>query len=77
MEKFGIFELLDALSAVVLDGEERQTPKGNDPVYAPPVYAPTQHDEKETVETTENPPQKAGSYAIDEFYRRHDSRAKK
>lgn len=77
MEKFGIFELLDALSAIVLDGEEKQTPKGNDPVYAPPVYAAPQPEEQKNDDKTENPPRKAGSYAIDEFYRQHDSRAKK
>ena len=42
MEKFGIFELLDALSAVVLDGEEKQSPQRNDRVYDPPVYASAQ-----------------------------------
>ena len=72
MEKFGIFELLDALSAVVLDGEEKQSPQRNDRVYDPPVYASAPTEEK-----NETPPKKAGSYAIDEFYRQHDSRAKK
>ena len=88
MEKFGIFELLDALSAVVLDGEEKQSPQRNDRVYDPPVYASAQTEEnlfgnitelwqKNNSEQNETPPKKAGSYAIDEFYRQHDSRAKK
>ena len=77
MEKFGIFELLDALSAVVRDGEEKQSPQRNDRVYDPPVYASAQTEEKNNSEQNETPPKKAGSYAIDEFYRQHDSRAKK
>ena len=87
MEKFGIFELLDALSAIVLDGEDappEQTPRPSDGAYAPPVYgvppksAPSETEEREQSAHKNTPAQKnAGEYAIEDFYRRHDSRAKK
>ena len=80
MDKYGIFELLDALSAIAFDGKDEaeeqpaeppQTPPhGDDPVYRPPVYngeepsAPPQ-------------PQNTGAYAINEFYRKHDERSKR
>ncbi len=37
MEKFGIFELLDALAAIT-EGETA-TPKTDDPVFSAPAYA--------------------------------------
>lgn len=81
MEKFGIFELLDALSAIALDKEEPAPPvraKGDDPVYRPPAYGQTEsEDQGDTPSDPPAPPQKTGEYALDEFYRMHDSRAKK
>ena len=89
MEKFGIFELLDALSAIALDGEEQTTaadeaqsaaprsspPRQDDSAYAPPVYAAFSPDAQQAGQN-ENPPKTAGASAIEEFYKRHDSRGK-
>lgn len=89
MEKFGIFELLDALSAIALDGEEQDAPKDgegetapkaapprpDDSVYAPPVYTGYANEAQERKQN-ENPPKTAGASAIEDFYKRHDSRGK-
>ena len=81
MDKFGIFELLDALSAIALDGENGTPahPKDDDPVYRPPVYEQTEA--QETKDEGENPPppppKNAGEYAIHEFYRKHNERSGK
>ena len=39
MEKFGIFELLDALSAIAASAEE-SAPQSTDAAFAPPDYSP-------------------------------------
>ena len=81
MDKFGIFELLDALSAIALDGNKAPSApaKGDDPVSRPPVYeqreAPAPADESKTEPSA--PPKNAGEYAISDFYRKHNERSGK
>lgn len=77
MEKFGIFELLDALSAIALpDAQDGEKSAHDDPVYAPPVYT-AEEKAKEAPPETKKPPVSTGEFAIHDFYKRHDERAKK
>lgn len=81
MDKYGIFELLDALSAIAFNEDEGQEktpsappeqsePPRDDPVYRPPVYG---NDEPAPPLSSQKP----GEYAINEFYRKHDERSKR
>lgn len=71
MEKFGIFELLDTLSALILpDGTASPPPKTNprqdDAAFAPPAYA--------------GPPPKpetSSSAALSSFLEKHEKTVKK
>ncbi len=75
MEKFGIFELLDALSTLTSDTESSPAPGAPSPppaeqdsAFAPPEYG------------TEKPPRTAGGRETDalaDFLARHDAVAKK
>ena len=80
MEKFGIFELLDALSALTAQGgpQEEIKPSQKDAAYQPPVYpssAPAK-EPKESAEGKEERPH-AESDALKDFYARHNAVAKK
>lgn len=93
MEKFGIFELLDALSALVLpqgpNTDESVRPEKSDPVYAPPDYesqkpqASDKADPPENNPANENPTataatgQEQDSAALDAFLQRHDALSRK
>lgn len=72
MEKFGIFELLDALAALTATPpEEKDEPKALDPAYLPPDYAGSGTNDESKAE----PPKK--SSPLEGFYARHDAVAKK
>ena len=75
MEKFGIFELLDALAALTAPAEEpKEEKKTLDPAYLPPDYANAEKRE----EPQEQPkPPKPEADALAGFYARHDAVAKK
>ncbi len=75
MEKFGIFELLDALAALTEKTEEpKEEPKTLDPAYLPPDYA----GENKREQPPEQPkPPKPEADALAGFYARHDAVAKK
>ena len=80
MEKFGIFELLDTLSALILPdgraegGEERpqsapQPPRAEDRAFAPPAY---------NGESAAPPaPAPPASSALSSFLEKHDSTVKR
>ena len=88
MEKFGIFELLDALSALTaLPPEEEGAPPKTDSAYLPPNY-PTfgsQEEQRSTPSAQKNadpaaePPKspRPDQDALAGFYARHDAVAKK
>ncbi len=42
MEKFGIFDLLDTLSAIAEQDESAPAPSAEDAIFSPPAYAPPQ-----------------------------------
>lgn len=71
MEKFGIFELLDALAAITEDAAKPDedapaAPKTPDESYLPPAYG------------GETPAQnESGKRAIDDFLARHERAAEK
>ena len=74
MEKFGIFELLDTLSAILAGQEEPaaaqkpqpERPSAQDSAFAPPAYA------------GENPGEnKSEIAALSSFLARHDKTSKK
>lgn len=70
MEKFGIFELLDALSALTArEGEGTAPEKQTDAAYRPPVYG-------ESAPPAESSPS-AKADALAGFYARHDAVARK
>lgn len=73
MEKFGIFELLDALSALTA-GEEKPSPQ--DAAYLPPVY-PGSEPPPEGKEPEPRTPPAAEKDALAGFYARHDAIARK
>lgn len=87
MEKFGIFELLDALSALTAKKDEQSappvsassapsvSPSAEDAAFAPPQYIPDQR-EKDPVPDTqaEEPPRHD---ALSDFYARHNAVARK
>lgn len=78
MEKFGIFELLDALSAFASAGKEPQEdarPDANTSAFAPPSYGaaydPVQNP------APEPPSQKKQEDALSALLARHDALSKK
>lgn len=86
MEKFGIFELLDALSVITAQqNPEAEKPSAQDSAYMPPAYGSPQPNSQ----TEPTPPQKdepkpeskpqphAEADALAGFYARHDTIAKK
>ncbi len=86
MEKFGIFELLDALSVLTAQqNPEAEKPSAQDSAYLPPAYGSPQSD----LQAEQAPPQKdepkpenkpqphAEGDALAGFYARHDTIAKK
>ena len=86
MEKFGIFELLDALSALYPAlKEENQEEKTFDSAYLPPNYSTAQdtnHTPKSDETPNVNPPEPhktphPEADALSGFYARHDAVAKK
>ncbi len=84
MEKFGIFELLDALSALTAQENapaEKATPSPEDAAYRPPAYgaaepaAPAAPQSADGAGSERTPsPDRA---ALSEFYARHEEIAKK
>ncbi len=79
MEKFGIFELLDTLSALILpDGQAEaaekrpqstpQPPRAEDRAFAPPAY------NGESAEPPATPP---AASALSSFLEKHDSTVKR
>ena len=68
MEKFGIFELLDTLSALIMPEEDRsapaEPPHATDKAFAPPAYGG---------EADMPPP---GASALSSFLDRHDKTVK-
>lgn len=86
MEKFGIFELLDALSALTaVPPEEELSPSALDSAYLPPDYPladPQQESSSRTAEekpASSEPPKapRPDQDALAGFYARHDAVAKK
>ena len=84
MDKFGIFELLDALSAIAFEGDGNreneknddgfapsQPPSESDPAYRPPVYEGRQEP------TVPDATQRPKDFAIQDFLSQHDKRAKR
>lgn len=81
MEKFGIFELLDALAALTAkeDAEKpaEETPSADDAAFAPPQYAADPAASEETAaqpQADTAPPQRD---ALSNFYARHNAVARK
>ena len=74
MEKFGIFELLDTLSAILIgeNGEKApetpplERPSMQDPAFSPPAYSGAQTGTEQSTNT-----------ALSSFLARHDSVSKK
>ena len=85
MEKFGIFELLDALSALTAQDkpQEEVKPSAKDAAYQPPVYSAGESAAKEPHNTSAQGAQDkdvhphAESDALADFYARHNAVAKK
>ena len=78
MEKFGIFDLLDALSAFASAGKEAEGNKKQDlnsAAFAPPSYGAGQSGGQETAPEAPSAP-KQGE-ALSAFLNRHDSLSKK
>ena len=77
MEKFGIFELLDALAALTSSETvpEEKTLSTKDSVCRPPVYGDAGSPETKAEKT--EPPSTAEKDALAGFYARHDAVAKK
>ena len=76
MEKFGIFELLDALAALTApDSAPKESPSLQDSAYLPPVY----NAEPQPAEEEKTPPEapRPEQDALAGFYARHDAVAKK
>ena len=72
MEKFGIFELLDTLSALLLPETKppappKETPRTDDSAFAPPPYAGAPAAD----------PSEGTATAISSFLKKHDDAAKK
>ena len=77
MEKFGIFELLDALSAIAMpDPAEINTPNTQDQAYQPPAYSAENETRTDAVQADEEAP-RPGSDALSGFYARHNAIARK
>lgn len=76
VEKFGIFELLDALSALTAreDTQGSTTPQTQDAAYQPPVYGKSEPPEPQSP-TKQEP--RSESDALAGFYARHNAIAKK
>ena len=69
MEKFGIFELLDALSALTQEPEKE--PEPTDPAFEPPIYPPAEGKEAPDARMIKT------DQALEGFYARHAAVAKK
>lgn len=71
VEKFGIFELLDALSALTAREETQNppTPSFEDAAFAPPKYPGSDEEPRKTESPRKD--------ALAGFYARHDAVAKK
>ena len=77
MEKFGIFELLDALAAITAqENQHRDPPSAQDSAYLPPSYPAQNTPEapREEAQPAQSHPEKD---ALTGFYARHDAIAKK
>ncbi|MDE6273475.1 MAG: hypothetical protein K2L87_00300 [Clostridiales bacterium] len=77
MEKFGIFELLDALSqitAVENQPAQPQSPETNDAAFTPPSYGSETKAEPTEAAQSSAPQQKASdpARALEEFLSRHN-----
>lgn len=66
MEKFGIFELLDALSAL-----------SDSNLSSPPAQSPATPEQAERPQPSEKQTQNANSAALENFLMRHDAIAKR
>ena len=77
MEKFGIFELLDALSALTArENASEEKSSAQDKVYLPPAY-PAPEPPAEAQPTSKPQPPHPEKDALAGFYARHDAIAKK
>lgn len=71
MEKFGIFELLDALSAITAaQPPAQQQPRQDDAAYLPPVYG-------DAPQPPAQEPARQTDGALASFLARHEAIAKK
>ena len=82
MEKFGIFELLDALSVLTAkeDTEKSVSPSATDNAFAPPKYsAPDKSPDGEENAAAETDTESTAPRhdALSNFYARHDAVARK
>ena len=81
MEKFGIFELLDALSALTAQAEPQKEikPSAKDAAYQPPVYSAGESDRNTNAQGAQDKDvhPHAESDALADFYARHNAVAKK
>lgn len=85
MEKFGIFELLDALSVITAQQiPEAEKPSAQDSAYMPPEYGSSQSNlqtepspQKDAPAPESKPQPHAEADALAGFYARHDTIAKK
>ena len=73
MEKFGIFELLDALSAITAatDAPAEESPSAMDEAYKPPVYG------DQPADAPKAPEPHTDTDALAGFLARHNAIAKK
>ena len=74
MEKFGIFELLDALSALTAQNEGNK-PAPDDASYRPPDYAAPVSPKQER--NPDSPGTEEGGEALSAFLARHDAIVRK
>ncbi len=79
MEKFGIFELLDALSQITAGTDEQNTPytsEKGDVAFAPPAYTQDQNTpdtpKQQTADPDPLPRQNDPAKAFEEFLSRHN-----
>lgn len=77
MEKFGIFELLDALSALTArEDAPAAPPKPEDAAFRPPAYS-AESGAASAPAAREEPPEAQRQSALGDFLARHDAIARK